>query len=204
MHPVRPVIVALLVTSLWRADASAQSSAGRYEVAFLGGWTKTSSEGSVLTFDVSNTYQATFTWRIWQAATAGLSIEVPLLASPALGVKTVGSSLPKEYAALSITPGVRVSFHPERTVSFFGALGGGYVRYSESKLRLDNSPNPLHKDANAAAVQFGGGVNVRASQWLGLRGEVRDVYSGPRSFSVVTPGDLVHNVVGSVGIVLWF
>ena len=127
-----------------------------------------------------------------------------VIATPSLGVKTVGATLPKEYASLYLTPGVRVTFHPERTVSFFGAVGGGYARYSESKLSLDNSPNPLQRDTNTGALQLGAGVNVRGSDWLGLRGEVRDLMTGPRNFSVVTPGERVHNVIGSVGIVVRF
>src|SRR5438034_8452351 len=96
------------------------------------GWTKTSAEGTALAFDVSGTYQATFAWRVWHGDTASIAVEVPLFAAPAIGVKTVGASLPKEYAALFLTPGVRVTFHPERRVSVFGAAGGGYARYSES------------------------------------------------------------------------
>jgi hypothetical protein len=173
-------------------------------VGLLAGWTKTSAEGSALTFDVSSTYQATFAWRIWQGDAISVSLEVPFLAAPALGVKTTGTALPKEYASLYLTPGLRVTFHPERTVSLFGAAGGGYARYSESKLQLDNSPNPLQRDTNAGAIQLGGGVNVRGSEWLALRGEVRDLYTGPRNFSVATPGERVHNVIGSVGIVMRF
>lgn len=204
MRVARTLTVAFIVMSLWSAEASAQSSRGRYEAGLLVGWTKTSAEGSALAFDVSSTYQATFAWRIWQGDAASVAIEVPLFAAPALGVKTVGAALPKEYASLYLTPGMRVTFHPERRVSFFGALGGGYTRYSESKHRLDNSPNPQQQDTNTGALQFGGGVNVRGSEWLGLRGEVRDLYTGPRRFSVVTPGGRVHNVVASVGIVVWF
>lgn len=204
MRAARILLLASIVASLWTTEALAQEARGRFEAGLLVGWTKTSAEGSALTFDVSSTYQATFAWRIWQGNAASLSIEVPFLAAPALGVKTEGGALPKEYASLYLTPGVRVTYRPERRVSLFGAVGGGYARYSESKLRLDNSPNPQQQDTNAGALQLGGGINVRGSDWLGLRGEVRDLYTGPRNFSVATPGERVHNVIGSVGIVLRF
>jgi opacity protein-like surface antigen len=189
--------------SLWSWEASGQTR-GRYEAGLLVGWTKTSAEGSALTFDVSSTYQATFAWRVWQGPAVSLALEVPLFAAPAIGVKTVGATLPKEYAALFLTPGVRVSFRPGRPVSLFGAVGGGYARYSEGKHTLDNNPNPLQQDTNAGALQVGAGVNIRGSNWLGLRGEVRDVWTGPRNFSVPTPKERVHNVIASVGIVLFF
>lgn len=40
--------------------------------------------------------------------------------------------------------------------------------------------------------------------WLGFRGEVRDVYTGARNFSLATPAPRVHNIVTSGGLVLRF
>jgi hypothetical protein len=197
--------VTVLMMGLWSAEASAQTR-GRYEAGLLVGWTRTSAEGQALAFDVSSTYQATFAWRLWQGGAASVFLEVPFLAAPALGVKTVspGGALPKEYASLYLTPGIRVAFRPDRTVSLFGAAGGGYARYSEGKHKLDNTDNPLQRDTNTSAIQLGAGVNLRGSSWLGLRGEVRDLYTGPRNFSVPTPGERVHNIIASVGIILMF
>src|SRR5439155_6245799 len=112
--------------------------------------------------------------------------------------------LPLEYASLYLTPGVRVTALPRRRVSIFGALGAGYARYSESKLRADRSPNPQQRDTNAAALEFGGGVDVRGFGWVGFRADVRDVYTGARAFSLETPHNHVHNVVGSGGFVRRF
>jgi hypothetical protein len=133
-----------------------------------------------------------------------LSIEVPFIASPAFTVTTPGPSLPLEYASLYLTPGVRATILPSRPVSLFGAVGVGYARYSESKLRSDRTPNPLQRDTNSGAVEFGGGVDVRGFGRLGFRGEIRDVYSGPRNFAIPTPGNRVHNVVASGGLVVRF
>ena len=60
------------------------------------------------------------------------------------------------------------------------------------------------RDTNTGAVQFGGGVDVRALRWLAFRGEIRDVYTGARNFSIAAPGDHVHNAVVSGGFVLRF
>ena len=83
-------------------------------------------------------------------------------------------------------------------------LGGGYARYSESKRRADDSPNPLQRDTDTGALQFGGGLDVRGFGWLGFRGEVRDVLTGARKFSIPTPAPRVHNVVASGGLVVRF
>ena len=176
----------------------------RYDVGLLLGATRTSDEGEALAFDRATTYQATFAWRAWEGSKVAVSLEVPFLASPAFTVATAGGSLPKEYAALYLTPGARLTFNPNGLVSVFGSAGGGYARYSESKERANGSPNPSQRDINTGAFQFGGGVDVRALRWLAFRGEVRDVYTGARNFSIVTPHDHVHNVVVSGGFVLRF
>src|SRR5207245_10041264 len=112
------------------------------------------------------------------------------------------AALPLDYASLFLTPGVRVTFLPKTPVSFFGAIGAGYARYSESRLRGDRSPNPDQRDTNAGALQFGGGVDVRGFGWLGFRGELRDIFTGARNFSLATPGLRVHNVILSGGLVV--
>ena len=89
-------------------------------------------------------------------------------------------------------------------VSFFGAVGGGYARYSESKLKTDRSPNPDQRDTNTGAIQFGGGIDVRGFGLLGFRAEIRDIYTGARHFSIATQGSQVHNVVASGGLVVRF
>jgi hypothetical protein len=183
------------------ADASAQS---RLNVGLLLGSTATTNEGSALQFDRGTTYQATFAWPVWGTGATSLSIEVPFIASPAFTVTTPGASLPLEYASLYLTPGARVTFLTNAPVSFFGALGGGYARYTESKLKADRSANPNQRDTNAGALEFGAGVDVRAFGWVGFRVELRDVYTGSRTFSIQTPRPKVHNVVGSGGLVIRF
>ena len=194
-------IVVLLLLGAGSTPAIAQT---RYDVGLLLGSTKASDEGSALQFDRATTYQATFAWRVWQNDAVAVAIEVPFLASPKFEVTTPGRSLPKEYASLYLTPGVRVVAFPDHVVSVFGAVGAGYARYSESKLRVDGSPNPGQRDTNTDAIQFGGGVDIGAFRRLGFRAEVRDLYTGARIFSLATPGARVHNVVGSGGLVLRF
>jgi hypothetical protein len=65
--------------------------------------------------------------------------------------------------------------------------------------RADRTPNPLQRDTNSGAVEFGGGMDVRGFSWLGFRAEIRDVYTGRRHFAIATPGHRVHNVVVSGG-----
>jgi hypothetical protein len=195
------VALAWAVLGLGVSEASAQS---RFDVGLLLGSTRATDEGAALQFDRATTYQATFAWRIRQADTVNLAIEVPFIASPAFTVVTPGASLPLEYASLYLTPGVRATFLACAAVSFFGAVGGGYARYSESKLKADRSANPNQRDTDTGALEFGGGIDVRGFGWLGFRGELRDVVTGSRNFSIPTPGPRVHNVIGSGGLVIRF
>ena len=177
----------------------------RMDLGLMLGSTNATDASTALRFDRGLTYQATFAWRVWSSDDrVSLSIEVPFLASPAFGVISADGSLPKEYASLYLTPGVRLTLPVRGPFSAFGAVGGGYARYSESKLRRDGSPNPAQQDTNTGALQYGGGINMRAWRWLGFRGEIRDVYTGARRFSIPTAGTAVHNVVVSGGLELRF
>jgi hypothetical protein len=202
MRPKPLLTVSIIAALFWSRDVTAGET--RFDVGLLLGSTRATDEGTVLQFDRATTYQATFAWDVWRGGMAKLSIEVPFIASPAFTVTTPGNSLPLEYASLYLTPAARVTAWPKAPVSVFGSIGGGYARYSESKLREDGSPNPAQRDTNTGALEFGGGVDVRGLSWLGFRGEVRDIYTGERNFSLPTPGPRVHNVVASGGLVVRF
>lgn len=87
----------------------------------------------MLQFDRGTTYQATVAWPLWRTATANVSIEVPIIATPAFTVVTSGASLPLEYASLYLTPGARVTVVPNGPVPVFGAVRAGSARHSESR-----------------------------------------------------------------------
>ena len=177
----------------------AQSGA---DIGLLGGWMKAGDEGSALQFNFGTAYEVTFAKRVLASDRVDVAMEVPFFAANSLSVKTPGAALPREYAALFLTPGVRLMFAPRGKVSIFGALGGGFASYEESALRADGNPNPARQTNSTGAVTFGAGVDVRTGSWLGLRGEVRDVVSGARRFSIVSPGDRVQHVVVTLGLVI--
>ena len=61
----------------------------------------------------------------------------------------------------------------------------------------------MHREGSCGK-RFCGGLDVRGFGWLGFRGEVRDIYTGPRNFSIPTPGPQVHNIVASGGLIVRF
>lgn len=184
---------------LWGSTAFAQS---RADIGLLGGWTGAGDEGPVLQFNFGTVYEVSFAKRIFAGDRVDVAIEVPFLAANSLSIKTAGAALPREFAALSLTPGIRLMVAPRRRVSVFGAFGAGFASYEESARRADGSPNPGRQTNTTGAVSFGGGVDVRTGSWLGLRGEVREVISGARRFSIATPGERAHQVVVTLGFVI--
>jgi hypothetical protein len=199
---MRTSLMASVTCLLVVFGSSWASAQGRIDIGALGGWTKPSAAGSVMQFNYGTTYELSVARGIWASDRVDLAIEVPFLATNSLSVKTPGASLPREYAVLSITPGIRVMFAPKRLVSVFGTVGGGFASYDESSLRADGSPNPGAQSNSTGAVSFGGGVDVRTGSWLGLRGEVRGVIAGPRHFSIPTPDERVQNLVITLGFVV--
>src|SRR6266487_3911019 len=186
-RPGHSVLAATCVAcALWSSPGFAQS---RADIGLLGGWSKPSDEGSALQFNFGTVYEASFAKRILASDRIDVAVEVPLLAANSLSIKTTGAALPREYAALFLTPGIRLMIAPRRLISVFGALGGGFASYEESARRADGGPNPGRQTNSTGAVSFGGGVDVRGGSWLGLRGEARDVVTGARRFSIATPGD---------------
>src|SRR5438128_5039336 len=107
---MRSIVAACVLSFLCAARVTAQT---RIDIGLLLGSTKATDEDTVLQFDRATTYQATFAWRLWQSEAVRVAVEVPFIASPAFVVTTVGRSLPKEYASLYLTPGVRVTLRPE-------------------------------------------------------------------------------------------
>src|SRR5262249_24200707 len=112
-----------VVVWLWSTPALAGS---RFDVGLLLGSTRATDAGTVLQFNRATTYQATFDVRVWGAGAVVLGIEVPFIASPAFEVNSNVGLLPKEYASLYVTPGLRATFLADRPLAFFVAGGAGY------------------------------------------------------------------------------
>jgi hypothetical protein len=153
------------------------------------------------------TFQATYARELIAAKAAGLYFEVPLFATPLQDVTASNGLSPTNYASLFITPGLRFKLAPGSSFAPWFSIGGGYARFDESALRLDGSPNTT-RGTNRGAVQFGGGVDIRTPVRIlfpiGLRAEVRDLYSGKFDSNGVAGNGFQHNMVFSGGIVVHF
>ncbi len=150
------------------------------------------------------TFQATYARLLKDSSKVGVYFEVPFVATPSTDVASANTSVPRNYASLFVTPGVKFKFRPEKTASPFFAVGGGFARFDESESLVNNAPNPGPRGTTTGVFQFGGGLDVKVFSRISLRGEVRDFYSGSPQFNLNTDRDRQHNVVFSGGFVVHF
>ena len=131
-----------------------------------------------------------------------LSGEVHFLANPQRLVGSTNPGSTRDVATIYVTPGIRVKFASKRPFSPYLAAGGGVALYEQSRLQLDGRPNPAPRDITRGVFDFGGGVDVSLWRWIGLRGEIRDFYSGTPAYNLPDLGARQHNLVGGGGFVL--
>ncbi|HET6844485.1 MAG TPA: hypothetical protein VFK06_22795 [Candidatus Angelobacter sp.] len=149
-------------------------------------------------------YQATFAHRFINNG-IGFGFEVPFVALPSQGVQSNSIFVPRNYAALFLTPGFRVTFVPHAAIAPWASVGGGYARFAESTTLVTGAPNTFTKGTNKGALQFGGGVDFRTPiRFVALRTEIRDFFSGEPRLNFPRSQSGQHNVITSGGFVLRF
>lgn len=216
MHPFRMFVATLLVF------AASSAFAQKNELAVLAGANFTSSRdfsvplplgapgpsvgiGSY-SFGHNVTYEAAYAHRFVDAKLFALSVEAPFVGATSISVKTSNATVlpPKDYSAFYFTPGLRLTAFSLAGISPWVSVGGGLARFGPSNKLLDGTLNPNSNANTTAAVQFGGGVDVKFLPHLALRGEVRDFYTGVPHLNDGSTSDRAHNVIVSGGLVFHF
>lgn len=139
---------------------------------------------------------ANFAHRIVHVPLASLYFEVPIVVGPKSVLHLPSTS---NYSSLFVTPGLKLKLAPGFPISPYLAAGVGLARY-----RLDASTTTNSETVNTNVFDFGGGLDFKFFPFLSWRGEVRDFYSGPPSFSAVTDSGRQHNLVAQTGLVFRF
>lgn len=140
--------------------------------------------------------------QIFHVPKASLYIEVPVVATlggPGVRAFTIlpGQSFnTRHYSALFVSPGLRVKLLPDSRVSPYLAIGGGLAHFSKSHFGGESS-------TNTNVFDLGGGVDVKLTRFVALRGEVRDFYSGAPQL-ITGLRDREHQILATGGIVLRF
>jgi opacity protein-like surface antigen len=144
--------------------------------------------------------QMNYGYRLAGNDAVALSLELHFLANPQRQVSGA-SFLTKDFASLYLTPGIRVKLNPNGWIQPYGAIGGGYALYEQSTETIGGAPNPAPRHLTRGAFQYGGGVDIPILRWIGLRGEVRDFYTGTPALNLANLRGGQHNVVASGGFV---
>jgi opacity protein-like surface antigen len=187
------------------ALASAQDNehSPRHEIGLtLGRVTPT--DRNMLRLGAGTALQANYGHRIWQGDTAAVYAEVHFLGNPQRLVTAPNQTLTRDVATIFLTPGVRVKFRPLDTVSPYVVGGGGYAVFEQSLNRLDGQPNGAPRTIGRGSFMFGGGVDVKLWQFIAVRAEARDFYSGSPAYNTSALAGGQHNVTIGGGVVLRF
>jgi hypothetical protein len=189
----------LLITSILLLPAL---TAQKHELGLtLGGLLK-QDLGSTPRFSGGTALQANYGYRLMGGDLAALYGEVHFLANPQRMVDAGGPLATRDVASAYVTPGIRVKFLPKSPIAPYFAIGGGLALYEHSLLRGDGRPNNAPRTIRRGAFDFGGGVDVKFWRWIGLRGEIRDFYTGRPTFNLPGLSSGQNNVVVGGGLVL--
>lgn len=162
--------------------------------------------GGAVRFGKSEVFQVNYARRVIRGQTAALWLEVPAAAGPSHTIRTADPATPVSVATFYLTPSFRVNFVPQRAVSPWLSAGGGYSLFETSESYANGAKNP-NRLTNTAALQFGGGVDVRTPYKVlspvNLRLELRDFYSFEgQKINAAVKNAGQHGVVFSGGFLL--
>ncbi len=162
--------------------------------------------GGEVKFGKSEVFQVNYARRIVRGNKAALWFEVPAAAGPSHSIRSANTATPVSVATFYLTPSFRVNFAPSRTLSPWLSAGGGYSLFETSESYRNGAKN-TNRLTNTAALQFGGGVDVRTPYRLlvpvNLRLELRDFYSFEgQTINAAVKNAGQHGVVFSGGFIL--
>ena len=131
----------------------------------------TDSTGATVKASGTWSFQSSFAHTIHSYSFADLWFE---FASTAENRESTNTS----FSAFYETPGLRLSVPVGSRVSFYGAVGGGYVRFDADQENVNSGGHTQRLTNYHGAFDFGGGMDFRLTRLLSLRGEVRDFVTG--------------------------
>lgn len=195
----------LSILSLWLAASSA-AFAQKHELGLTLGRLFSQDRDSgfnSVSLTSGTALQANYGYRLGGNDAVAIYGEVHFLANAQRKIDSPNDAVTRDVATLYVTPGIRVKFAPNSPVAPYFAVGGGYALYEQSFFQLNGDDNPAPRFTHRGAFQFGGGVDLKFWRWIGLRGEIRDFYTGSPSFNLpLGPSGGQHNVVAGGGFVL--
>jgi hypothetical protein len=116
----------------------------------------------------------------WRDTSAGrIYIELPVLLGAHVNGTIAGNVVGSAGTTLFFTPGLRWNIMPHSRVSFYAAGGVGLAGFNQDRSVVDGSSvSTTERWGLGAAVEVGGGLDLRLTRLMSLRGEARDFITG--------------------------
>lgn len=186
----------------WRAEAQNQELS--FSLGGIPGQTRGfQSTAGTAQISADRSLGVNYGHRVLGTKKAALFGEIEFVALPNRPVTSTTATVPRSYASLYVTPGLRLKLFPNSRLSPWGAIGGGYALYEESA-QLSNGQKTTTKFLNRGVFTYGGGLDYRLFRFIGLRGEIRDFLSGNPNLNIALSSSTQHNIVASGGVILHF
>jgi hypothetical protein len=141
VRPIRWCGLLLLLTAIITRPARAQNQeqAQKQDLTFslggLPGQARTfQGSGGTAQISADRRFGINYGRRFLGARIAALYDEIEFVASPNRSVSAATATVPQNYAAPYLSPGLRCKFLPGSRLSPWGTIGGGYALYEQSAL----------------------------------------------------------------------
>jgi hypothetical protein len=176
MNAVKSLLVLTLATSALSAQNSdlgvllgISGPTGRVDTA-----TGTHISGSV---GVSAQFNYAIQWR--DTSAGRIYIELPVLLGAHVNGTVSGDVVGSAGTTLFFTPGLRWNIMPHSRISFYAAGGAGMAGFNQDRsVVASGSVSTTERWGLGAAVELGGGLDLRLTRLMSLRGEARDFVTG--------------------------
>jgi hypothetical protein len=155
--------------------------------------------GQVVHFGKGVSFEVSYGRHLVDRRHTALALEVPLLVNADEDLSFCRNVVPEGYASYFLTPSLRANFLADTVISPWLSLGGGFAHFSPSSSLLFGGPNPTADGNSTAALQVGGGMDVKVLSRLRVRAEFRDYYTGVPDLNVNTGKSHQHNYFVGVG-----
>ena len=157
----------------------------------------TSGPGSVIKAGIGAAFQINYGHQVTGTKWGDLYIEFPVIFAWRGDSFTGGFVVSANSSAMgAFVPGARFRFPSLGRASFFVAAGGGVGWYNRNVVSINRTSVSLNGGTTAtAAFDFGGGMDLRLTRLLSLRGEIRDLITSQGSLN----GSGHHNPIFAFG-----
>lgn len=135
--------------------------------------------------------------RFFSVPLASVYVEIPVARTFDVGV----SELQGNYTATFVVPGIKLKLAPEFPVSPYFMAGIGVAHFSANGTLSGSS---VDRSSTSAAVDFGGGLDMKVFPFVSVRGELRNVNSGGLGFAIPFITGRQNNIIATGGLVFRF